>query len=239
LILINEEEFSWAQDVLAQYFEIHAKEESTFKFRQKFEEKVQLDKNSGGRVPYLRNLENECPVSYDELFALSRRRRSVRWFSEKPVARQLLEKALLIALQSPSACNRQPFRFHFFDDKELVQRISRVPMGTGGYAEQIPVLGVVIGQQRNYFNERDRHVIYIDSSLATMSFVYALETLGLSSCCINWPDVESKERQIESLIRLEADERVVMLLAIGYPDEKGMVAYSAKKAPEEVSVFNL
>lgn len=237
--LVDREEFSWASDVLEQYFEIHAKEQGLAELQKRFEQARIEGSGAGERVPYLRALEEPPSVSYEDLLELSRRRRSVRWFLEKKVERKLLDKALLIAAQSPSACNRQPFRFHFFDDSEFVSKVAKLPMGTGGYSHQIPVIGVVIGQQRNYFNERDRHVIYIDSSLATMSFLYALETVGLSSCCINWPDVENKERKLQELIGLEADERVIMLLAIGYPDSNGMVAYSSKKGLDELRIFNM
>ena len=236
--LIEQEEFLWAQDVLNQYFEIH-EEEAVELAKEKYEDTSKECDNVGSRIPYLRPLDRALSVSYDDLLELSKRRRSVRWFTEKKVERELLDKALTAAAQSPSACNRQPFRFHFFDDPELVREIAKIPMGTAGYSDQIPVIAAVIGQQRNYFAERDRHVIYIDSSLATMSFLYALETLGLSSCCINWPDVEGRERKLQNLIKFKPDERVVMLLAIGYPDPSGMVAYSAKKGLEELRQFNL
>jgi nitroreductase len=71
-----------------------------------------------------------------------------------------------------------------------------------------------------------------------MSFVLALETLGLASCCINWPDVESRERGMASLLRLEPDERVVMLIALGYPDPDAMVPASGKKSLDTVRRYN-
>ena len=240
-ISISREEFLWAHDVLVEYFDIHSEVSEVTTFRKVFDSwQIEGDIASASkRVPYLRDIESEVPVSYDSLFELARLRRSVRWFSRRKVEREKLEKALLIAAQSPSACNRQPFRFHFFDDDELIRDVVSIPMGTAGYSQQIPTIAVVVGQQRHYFSERDRHVIYIDASLATMSFLFALESLGLSSCCINWPDVEEKELRLEKLIGLEADERPIMLLAIGYPDPEGMVAYSAKKSPEELSRYNL
>ena len=88
---------------------------------------------------------------------------------------------------------------------------------------------MIVGRQRAYFSERDRHLIYIDGALAAMSFVLALETLGLSSCCINWADIEAQERKMARLLQLEPDERVIMLVAIGYPDPEERVPYSAKK----------
>ena len=36
----------------------------------------------------------------------------------------------------------------------------------------------------------------------------ALETLGLASCCVNWPDIENKEVRMAELLDLDPDERI-------------------------------
>lgn len=102
-------------------------------------------------------------------------------------------------------------------------------MGTTGYADNIPLLIAVVGDLSAYFDERDRHVIYIDSSLSAMSFTLALETLGLSSCIINWPDIEIKEKKIQSILKLDNYQRVTMLISVGYADPEGMIPFSCKK----------
>jgi nitroreductase len=71
-----------------------------------------------------------------------------------------------------------------------------------------------------------------------MNFMLALETLGLASCPINWPDVESREREMEEALGLEPDERPVMLLAVGHPDPEGLVAYSQKKKLSRMRSYN-
>ncbi len=91
---------------------------------------------------------------------------------------------------------------------------------------------------RNYFDERDRHLIYIDSSLAAMSLVFAAEVQGLSTCCINWPDVEDKEQWMAELLKLDQDERPIMCMALGYPDPDGLVAFSQKKTVEQLRQYN-
>lgn len=177
--------------------------------------------------------------TFEQLTALARYRRSVRWFQDKRVERELINKAVAVAAQSPSACNRQPFVFRIFDEPKMTARVASIPMGTAGYRHNIPVFVVIVGQQRNYFDERDRHLIYIDASLAAMAFIYAAESLGLSTCCVNWPDVDALERELAELIRLEPDERPVMCLALGYADPEGLVAYSQKKSVEQLCKYNL
>jgi nitroreductase len=69
-------------------------------------------------------------------------------------------------------------------------------MGTSGFYENFPCVVVLIGKVRAFPFERDRHVIYFDASLAAMAFQFALEVQGVSSCCINWPDIPERERMM-------------------------------------------
>ena len=233
------EELKWSRDVLCEFFEVTRKDSSTDYARKLFEETEALNEaRKPELIPYERDLESPAPVSYDAFLALSKLRRSVRWFLPKPVPHELLDLALTAAAESPSACNRQPFEFRFFDDPELLKTVTRIPMGTGGYEDNIPVFAVIIGKLGNYFDERDRHLIYIDGSLAAMSFAYAAETLGLSTCMINWPDIAEREKCMAEFLQLEADERPVMCMAIGYPDPTGMVPRSTKKSLEDLRKFN-
>jgi nitroreductase len=235
-----ESEQRWARDVLRQYFDVTPKDPRTAAAREQFERIERRWTCSVPQlVPYRRQVDTRPTVCVEDLLALARRRRSVRWFLPKAVPRQAIDKAMEVAAQSPSACNRQPFVFRVFDDPSLVRQVAEIPMGTTGYDHNIPVITVVVGQLRNYFSERDRHLIYIDASLAAMAFAYALETQGLSTCMINWPDMEDREQRLAALLNLEPDERPVMCMALGYPDPEGLVAYSQKKPLGQLRRYNL
>jgi nitroreductase len=71
-----------------------------------------------------------------------------------------------------------------------------------------------------------------------MSFIYALESLGLSSCCVNWPDIPEREARMAELLDLMPYERPIMCIAIGYPDPEGAVPFSHKRATHEIVRFN-
>ena len=190
------------------------------------------------KIPYARAHGTKSAARYEDLLTLAQQRRSVRWFEQRPVPRELIDQALLVGRQSPSACNRLPYEFRIFDEPDLVRQVASIPFGSAGYAHQIPTIAVVVGRLNHYFSPRDRHVIYVDSALASMPFMLALETLGLGSSVINWPDFEPLERKIQSTLSLDVDERVIMLIAIGYPDPDGLVAYSEKKSLEIIRRYN-
>lgn len=230
--------FQWACDVLQAYFDACASHPVIDRERARFREiTAGLPWQAGASVPYQRPDPENLP-SYEQLAALAKRRRSVRWFLPKPVPRELVDKALLVAFQAPSACNRQPFRYAVLDDPELVQKVAKIPMGTAGYGHNIPTLVVVLGQLRAFRHERDRHLPYIDGCLAAMGFELALETLGLSSCSINWPAIPEKEHAMERALGLAPDECPIMLIAVGYPDPEGLVPYSQKRPLDELRTWN-
>ncbi len=233
------EELVWAHDVLEAYFDTVEKHPKIDRLREEYCSLPVPGRNGSGHlVPYRRDLSQPPSVDYDALLELSIRRRSVRWFLPTPVPREAIDRAIIVAGLSPSACNRQPFAFRVFDNPELAKQVARLPYGAAGYSDNIPVIIVVVGRLRCYFDERDRHLIYVDGSLASMSLLYALESQGLSSCCINWPDIPEREQAVTDLLGLEPDERVIMFIAVGYPDPEGLVACSQKKPLDQLRRYN-
>lgn len=222
----------WAHDVLTAYFDAVDRDNPVIARAHRDFVEVTPAPPAPKQIaftPYRRALHLPPPVDIEAFEALSHRRRSVRWYLDKPIPRELIDRAVEAAAQAPSACNRQPFVFRVFDDKEEARRIAALPMGTKGFSDQLPAVAVLVGQLRCYPYERDRHAIYIDGSLAAMSFMFAMESLGLATCPINWPDQEPHEMRMREALDLEPDERVIMLIAFGWPDPDGEVPYSSKR----------
>ncbi len=229
-------ELAWAHDVLEEYFAVSTGVDPVVDTARARFAALEPKLESTGKKPYGKRTLSK--IGYDELHDLAMQRRSVRWFEQRDVPRELIDKALLVARQSPTACNRLPYEFRVFDDPEMVRTVSELPFGTAGYAHNIPAIAVVVGKLESYFSPRDRHAIYTDSSLAAMSFMFALETLGLSSSVINWPDFEPLEIKMQRTLGLAIDDRVVMLIAIGYAHPDGLVPYSQKKELDTFRSYN-
>jgi len=221
------DEKQWATDVLNQYFEVVEENTLTLECRKIFEQ-CRLKFNDDW-IPYEYSELVTKEVGFEQLMTVFRRRRSVRWFLDKDVPKDLVLKATDAATLAPSACNRQPFRFVHLTDSIKVKKAASFAMGTAGWVDSIKNLIVVVGTLEAYPKERDRHVIYIDGSLAAMQFMLACDSLDLATCPINWPDVEQRERKMEKFLGLESYERPIMLIALGYPDPKGQIPFSAKK----------
>jgi nitroreductase len=233
-------ELAWARQVLDLYFSVvtdNADVRSDIaKARQLFlTVSLEVEHATELAIPYAYAELPAPQVHYQQFISLCQRRRSVRWFLPDSVSQPLLEQAVQAAALAPSACNRQPFQFIQLEGADAAT-VAGFAMGTTGFAQQIPTLLVVLGDLSAYPAERDRHVIYIDGALACMQLMLALDTLGLASCPINWPDVEALERKLDSFLNLQPWQRPVMLIAIGYPDPTGGIAFSAKKTVDQLLV---
>ncbi len=229
-------EMAWATAVLNKYFEVVGSDSLVEKAREEYL-KVRLHEEKR-MTPYKRG-EPQSPVSYEDLLSLCYQRKSIRKFLDKPVPHDLIDKALEIANRAPSSSNRQPVRYRFYDQKPLLSELQQLPIGASGFRENIPMICAVTGDMSAYFFERDRHSIFVDCSLSSMLFMLALETVGLSSCPLNWPEIDFRDRNYEKLSGLPPYERAVMFLAIGYADPEGSVAYSGKKDIEHLRSYNL
>ena len=234
----NKEELDWASDVLTEYFDTVIDTTVIKPAREQFNQlPVSLSRSvstTSANRPYLSSERATSSVSEAALHDLFKQRRSTRWYQEKPVEMALIEQALDMATQAPSACNRQPFEFFTSVDPAIASEIASIPMGTKGFSQNIQAIAVVMGDLSAYPYERDRHVIYIDSGLVSMQFMLALETLGLSSCPINWPDIEQYEQQLSTRLKLPPYKRPIMMIAIGYAKDDGGIPYSQKKSASQL-----
>ena len=231
-------EIKWADDVLNQYFDVVDKTKSQiiadahtiYEQTTVVEHSTSCEKQSDDYVPYQYAQLPEGQVTPDALSVLFQRRRSIRWYQQKDVPLSLLETATAHASLAPSACNRQPFKFHAVLDQDKATDMADIAMGTKGFSSNIPAMIAVVGDLSAYPFERDRHVIYIDGSLASMQLMLSLDTLGLASCPINWPDMPEKDKKISEFLDLKPYEKVIMLIAVGYADPEGLIPFSQKKS---------
>ena len=235
-------EIQWAYDVLAAYFACTDESQPLIgRMKILF---LSLPKPEGmdasvKLIPYESKQRTQYKTpTYEQFLELSKKRRSVRWFQDKAVPRELVDKALQAAALAPSACNRQAFKYRIFDDPKLAKEIANIPFGTSGYADNIPMVIVVVGNLSDYFSPRDRHTIYVDSSLSVMAFMYALETLGLSSVGIQWPDFGLLESKMKKTLNLKEYERPVIVIGVGYAKEEGKIPCSKKKPLEALRSYN-
>lgn len=234
---INEEQAMWGDNVLRTYFEaVPSGRSRKVDMARNIYNTSKMDVSIIAKVPRAKQDTVKNEISFDSYYKLVESRSSTRWFIEKEVPKEVVKNAVNAASQAPSACNRQPYQYYFSQDSARSRNIASLAMGSAGFCSNIQSLICVVGDL-SYFNRAyDRHVIYVDSSLATMQLLLGLETQGVSSCVLNWPDVKVRDEKISKELGLSSSQKVICLIAIGYPDETGGIPFSQKKSHQELLV---
>lgn len=163
-------------------------------------------------------------------------RHSIRQFSSDSVPTEAIEATVALAEHTPSVCNRQSWRVRVYSNPTQKQELLKYQNGNRGFGDQADKVLIVTADLRAFTSIGERHQCWIDGGMFAMSLVYALHSLGIGSCCLNW----SVEKQADQGLRTAADipdyEAVIMMLAIGYLPEQLRVTQSPRKALREVLI---
>lgn len=147
-------------------------------------------------------------------------RRSIRRFTQEPVAREVLLAAAEAARLSPTGMNLQPLQFAIVSEKALCGRIfphtawaKRIPDGSAGptVATQ-PTAYIAILIDKALAKASD-----VDAGAAAMSIMLAAESFGVASCWLGSLD----RKEILSVLSLD-EERFALhtMVAMGHPAMK-------------------
>lgn len=220
----------YAYEVFAKYFAVTESDDSTYNAAKNLFKSLNYSPTNK-YLPY-RYVRQKPDFSVFENLVFSRK--SIRQFSTEDVGKEIFENAVKLASQAPSGCNRQPYRFLVIKKKEFVDKFSSFPPGGGGNSFGAPALVFVIGDQSSFPETNSSHEVYIDASLTSMIFVLALESMGVSSCFMNWPHIYELNKKAFKELGLKPYEVIVTSIAVGYADENATCAFSLRKDVEEI-----
>ncbi|MNO05318.1 hypothetical protein D3C81_2266530 [compost metagenome] len=66
--------------------------------------------------------------------------------------------------------------------------------------------------------------------------MYAFHSLGLATCPLNWSQSPAVDRSLRSKLRIQESHTVIMVMAVGYPDDVNKVCVSARRPLKEVMI---
>lgn len=154
------------------------------------------------------------------------KRFSCRKFKETPLEREKILKCIESARLAPSACNSQPWRFVVIDEPELKNKIAR--LATSGiygiinkFLPTAPCIIAVLADREKFIAQAGAYVMktdyyLIDIGIACEHLVLQATELGLGTCYIGY----FNEKEIRKILNIQKKYKIVLLIAIGYPDEK-------------------
>ncbi len=144
-----------------------------------------------------------------------RERRSVRKYTEQPVEKEKLDLVLEAARLSPSASNRQDWKFIVIQDKEMIAKMVGA-CNNQGFVGQAPVILVACATNPGGIMSCGQPRDSVDLSIATAYMILAAHDLGLGTCWLG----SFNEAKVKELLKIPAGIRVVAITPLGYAATK-------------------
>ncbi|MCC5790899.1 MAG: nitroreductase family protein [Opitutales bacterium] len=159
---------------------------------------------------------------------------SCRSYKNEKLDIGVVEEIVKIAQRAPSQCNRQSPRVHLYQDPMKIKRLLDLQGGSKGFDHEVKNLFVVSSEITAWSASSSRNQDYIDGSLFAMAVMYACHAKGIASCPLNLAFRNSKETKIRKAGNIPDSERLLMMIAFGYPNPAfGQAAFSVRKEPSE------
>ena len=192
-------------------------------------------------ITYRNNLEN---------------RRSIRFFSDKPVDKQVIENIIMSASSAPSGANKQPWTFLIVNDfktkclirqnSEIEENIFYTKSTTKKWVKDLKPLHT--NSNKNFLTEAsylipifyknyeldDNSINYYakDSTCIAVGFLTAaLHLAGLSTLTYT----PTNRSFLSSLLKRPKNEQTLMILAVGLPSSSAMIPRISKKKLNQIS----
>ncbi|XP_072032647.1 iodotyrosine deiodinase-like [Amphiura filiformis] len=223
-----------------------------------------FDLESGKHIPYSieRYGEDEMKKRSQEFYLEMNKRRSVRYFSNEPVPLEVIENIVRTAGTSPSGAHTEPWTYvvvadpemkaqirDLIEDEERVNYEKRMgqkwvddlkPIGTTWkkpYMTTVPYLIIVFKQVYGLTDSGHRKTHYyheISTSISVGMLLLAIHHAGLVTLTSTPMNAGPRLRV---LLERPANEKVVLLLPVGYPAENALVPDFKRKPLDEVMVL--
>lgn len=203
----------------------------------------------------------EMRARAEQFLRLMQQRRSVRAFSDRPVPRRLIERAVQTAGTAPSGAHRQPWRFVAVDDPNLKSEIREAaeeerkgyeermpkewldalePLGTDWrkpFLETAPWLVACFAERYGLSEDGERtknYYVQESCGIACGFFIAALHYMGLATLT----HTPAPMRFLGDILERPDNERPYILFPVGYPAEDAEVPDIERKQLGEILQWN-
>ncbi len=149
-------------------------------------------------------------------------RYSVRSFQEKEIPKEIIDKIKKAIWISPSADNRQPYRFVFVKDKTTKNRLVQEGK-TYRFVKDAPLVLVAVANPDEAYpyigNEREP-VYLLDIGIALSQANLIATENGIGGCWV----IVFDEEKIKEILNIPKNYKVIALFPMGYPkDRRGSI----------------
>jgi nitroreductase len=165
-----------------------------------------------------------------DVFTAIRQRSSVRDYKATEVEEDKVKKILEAARLSPSASNRQDWKFIVVRNKETKKKLAKAAFGQSFIAEA-PVVIVACGTNPEAMLACGQPMHTVDVSIAFAYMILQAYELGLGTCWIG----AFKEDETKKILNIPEHVRVVAMTPLGYPDQPP--SQKSRKSLDQIVCF--
>jgi nitroreductase len=232
----NDSQFLSAAEVINQYYLIHKKMgidiSDIIKLTDLEVIKNYSDKKIGGTIDFTSTsyFEN-CESGFKDF---SNSRHSLRHFTIKIISRKKIEEVIALARNAPSVCNRQGFRVTYISDYNLVQEALILQSGLNATAKNVGNIFIVSVDRSVFVGSSEWYQGFIDGGIFLQNLLYSCHYYRLGAVPLNWSKHYKDDLKMQKLLKLNPAEKIIALVAFGYPVENFKVPVSSRKEVYEI-----
>lgn len=174
---------------------------------------------------------------YKDFASFSSSRHSVRDFDGTPVSKPILDSALQLAQNAPSACNRQATHVYVVFDDTKRRLIVDLQNHGRGFADNANPLLVITTEIQSWCAGEELFGGYIDAGIYIMNLLYALHFHKIAALPLNWyASIDSHDR-IHNILNIPESHEVVALIACGNPVDDFFLVTSQRRPISEIITY--
>lgn len=193
----------------------------------------QLSLPAGIKTEKKKNIQE---AALNDFASLVYSRHSIRYFTDEPPSKELLDKALELAARTPSACNRQAWHTHIYfneDTHELLQ----MQDGCKGFHDDIHCCIVVTADMKGFLGH-EPFQCFIDGGLYAQNLINALHYVGLGAIPLSCGFMTIKLDQIKNTFDIPQNEAMIVIIGTGNLADETKIAISTRKPIEKTNTYH-
>lgn len=231
-------QFSHAVQVVYEYEELHR--QNNYELPDYLSEKI---RELHSMVPL--EPSHQETLSKEEFFKytnssfdkFSSSRHSTRHF-DGPANKDLVLKAISLAQNAPSSCNKQPTRIHYILNNRLVKDILLEQRGNRGFGQDICSIIVLTTNMSCYSQVGERRSGFVDLGIYTMNLLYALHYYKIGAIPLIWLSDKKRDKWIMEKLGGASEEIPVLIIGLGNVSETPSLVNSPRKEINEVLIMH-
>ena len=209
-------QLAYAIAIIKEYDELHKSEK--YELDSQLQSKIDMllrsfpNIQAAKQVSYTREQYfSKTAASFDEF---SKSRHSMRHFSGN-IPLETIEKAIDLAKNAPSACNKQPVRVYIVSDTMNVKQVLDMQQGNRGFGQTIDKVLIVTTQFSGCTRYSERYMPFMDAGIFTMNLLYSLHYYHVGAIPLVWLNSKKRDMELRKLVGISSDEIPAIIVGTG------------------------